>query len=117
MLNKREKSVIKAVLDLCSGKSTCLIAPTEILKKISYNIDISKRDFEEILKTLEYDGYLEIIESDNKGERIYCITITSKGQGFSRELIHYKRTIYFKLALTLITALIGFLVTKVLAIL
>ena len=114
MLNKREKSVLKIIIDLSAGKSTCLLSPTKILKRIPYSINISKRDFEDVLKTLEYDGYLELIESDSKGEKVYCITLTTKGQGFNRELIHYKRMIYFKLILTLVFALLSFVVTRIL---
>lgn len=117
MLNKKEKSVIKIIIDLSAGKSTCLIAPTEILKRIPYSLSMTKREFEDILKTLVYDGYIEFIESDNKGEKVYCITLTSKGQGFNRELIHYKRMIYFKLALTLGGALLGYIVTRILTML
>lgn len=117
MLNKKEKTVLKTILNLSAGKDACLISPTDILKRIPYNINISKRDFKDILQTLEYDGYLEIIESDNKGEKVYCITLTTKGQGFNRELIHYKRTIYFKIGLTLFTAVLGFVITKILTML
>ena len=42
MLNKKEKYVLKAILDLSGGKSTVLLPPIEILKRIPYNIDISK---------------------------------------------------------------------------
>jgi DNA-binding MarR family transcriptional regulator len=117
MLNKKEKSILKIILDLSSGKNVCLVSPTEVLKRIPYSLSVSKRDFEDILKTLEYDGYIELTESDKKGERIFCITITLKGQGFNRELIHYKRMIYFKLTLTLATALLGFIITRLLMIL
>lgn len=117
MLNKKEKYVFKAITDLSAGKNTFLVSPVEILKKIPYSLDITKRDFEDILKTLEYDGYFELINSDNKGEKVYCITITSKGQGFDRELVHYKRMIYFKIILTLLTAVLGFIVTKILTML
>lgn len=114
MFNKREKYIFKAIYDLSAGKSTCLISPTEILQKIPYNLDITKRDFEDILKTLEYDGYLELIISDNKGEKIYCVTLTAKGLGYNRELVHYKRMIYFKIIFTLSLALLSFIVTRLL---
>jgi predicted transcriptional regulator len=117
MLNRKEKSVLKVILDLSGGKTTCLIPPVEILKRISYSISLSKRDFEDILKTLQYDGYIELIETDNKGAKVYCITLTTKGQGFNRELIHYKRMIYFKLTLTLAGAVLGYIVTRILLLL
>ena len=113
MLNKKEKYVLKAILDLSGGKNTVLLAPVEILKRIPYNIGITKREFKDILKTLEYDGYFELIESDNKGELVYCITLTAKGQGFDRELLHYRRMVYFKVILTIATAILGFIVTRI----
>ena len=114
MLNKKEKYIFKAIYDSSAGKNTCLVSPTDILKRIPYNININKREFEDIVKTLEYDGYLELITSDNKGEKVYCITLTTKGLGFNRELVHYKRMIYFKIILTLSMALLSFIVTMVL---
>ncbi len=118
MLNKKEKFVLKAILDLSGGKSTVLLPPVEILKRIPYNISLSKRELKDILKTLEYDGYFELIESeDSKGERVYCIALTAKGQGFDRELLHYRRMVYFKIILTIATAILGFIVTRILMLL
>jgi predicted transcriptional regulator len=117
MLNKKEKYVLKTILDLSAGKSTCLLPPVEILSKIPYSINLTKKEFIDILKTLEYDGYLEFVESDSKGEKVLCITLSAKGLGFYREIIHYRRVIYFKLALTLVTAVLGFIITRILTML
>ena len=117
MFNKKEKYVLKTILDLSGGKNVCLLSPVEILSKIPFSINLTQKEFLSILKTLEYDGYLEFVESDSKGEKMLCITLTPKGQGFYRELIHYRRVIYFKLILTVATAILGFLITRLLTML
>lgn len=115
MLNKKEKHIFKAIFDIANGRETFLITPNEILHKIPFSVNVSRREFEDILKTLEYDGYLERIDSDKKGDKIYCLTLTNKGMGFDRELLRNKRTVYFKVVLTLATATLGVIVTKILS--
>lgn len=117
MLNKKEKYVLKTILDLSGSKSVVLLSPVEILSQIPFSINLTPKEFFGIMKTLEYDGYLEFVESDSKGEKMLCITLSAKGQGFYRELIHYRRVIYFKLILTIATAVLGFLVTRLLTML
>lgn len=117
MLSKKEKHVFKAIYELSAGRETFLITPTEVLTRIPFKINISRQEVENLIKTLIFDGYMELINSDKKGETIYCVTLTTKGFGFKRELVQHKRTIYFKIILTLATAVLGVIVTKLLSLL
>lgn len=115
MLSKKERKIFEVIFSLSAGRQTFLVTPHEILKQISYSINLTRREFEDILKTLVYDGYMELTPSDKKGEVIYCITLSTKGLGFDREILQYKRAIYFKVALTLATAIMGVIVTRLLS--
>lgn len=70
------------------------------------------------LRSLELDGYFELIESDRKGEPVFVVHMREAGRSFRRSDALRKRRIYYKIAVTLLcgalSALVGILVKSLL---
>lgn len=114
MLTKFEDKIMNAIYCSCKGKSGCLLTPDDILSLSGVRGSVNYEKLDKILDSLELDDYFDIIISDRKGEKVYCITLHEKGQGYTRQKTIIKRNLGFKLIITVIFALISFAVTFVL---
>ena len=74
---------------------------------------------ERIMHSLEIDGYFELVYSDRKGEKTYCIHMREAGLAFRRQDIQRKRDLIFRLLLAavcgLLSAAIGLLLKAILS--
>ena len=69
---------------------------------------------EAILRSLELDDYFDLIESDRKGERMFVITLHANGLAYKRTSQQMKRSIAFKIALSVAGAVVTFVVGRIL---
>ena len=69
---------------------------------------------EAILRSLELDDYFDLIESDRKGERMFVITLHANGFAYKRTSLQMKRSIAFKIGLSVAGAVITFVVGLIL---
>ena len=67
-----------------------------------------------LLKCLEMDDYLDVVSTERQEEKFYCVTLHGKGVGYQRELTQSKRQMWFRVAMSVMTAIFGFLITKIL---
>ncbi len=111
MLTPKERAVLLSVLDRCGDKSSCLVPPASLLPKRG---TITADRLNDILKALEYDGYIDVILSDRHGETVYCITLLAKAKGFRRERIQSERYLAGRILVAIISALITFAVGRLL---
>ncbi len=114
MLTKHERVVLKAVIDGCGEKSSCLVSPSNLLCRIPHGAGISEKRLSEILNCLEYDGYLSVILSDRHGEIVYCITLQQRGKGYKRESLQEKRYVASRVLLAVASAFITFTIGRLL---
>ena len=114
MLNRKEKAVMQFIYNQCLEKESCLISFTSLFNAVNQKKQISESELSKILTELEYDDYFDAIYSDKKGEKFIFITMHNKGKGFLRELKQIKRTLYFRIALSLGGAVLAFILTKIL---
>ncbi len=114
MLNRKEKIVMRFIYDECNNKESCLLPFEKLFSFVNERKDIDEQELNKILTDLEYDDYFDVIYSERKGEKFICITMHNKGKGFLRELKQFKRTLYFKIALSLGGAVLAFILTKIL---
>ncbi|MBD5636448.1 MAG: hypothetical protein HDP28_01320 [Clostridia bacterium] len=117
-LSKRENAVMSAVFQLSEGKERFLVAPYELLALLPPRQNFNEEKLYRTLRSLELDGYFELIESDRKGEPVFVVHMREAGRSFRRSDALRKRRIYYKIAVTLLcgalSALVGILVKSLL---
>ena len=107
MLNKKETALMRVIYKKTTkNKGMCLIRPVELMTEIPYDVEFRAEDLEPTIKALEYDEYIEIVESDKKGDFYYCITLSKKGFAFRRSeeqrLRNRRSSIVWKIVLTVL---------------
>ena len=91
-----------------------LVTPYEIIALLPPKGDWDEEKLERILRALELDGYFELIPSDRKGEKMYVIHLQAAGLAYKRSDYQRKRSIYFKIALAVGSAVITFVIGLIL---
>lgn len=109
---------MSAVFRLAEGKERFLVAPYELLALLPPRMNFNEEKLFSALRSLELDGYFELIESDRKGEPVFVVHMKEAGRSFRRSDALRKRRIYYKIAVTLLcgalSALVGILVKSLL---
>ena len=107
-----------AIFLLSQGKERFLVSPYEILAILpekSYDED----KLERVMRTLELDGYFELILSDRKGEKTYVVHMREAGLSFRRQDVKRRRDLVVRLLLAavcgLLSAAIGLLLKAILS--
>ena len=107
-----------AVFQLSEGKERFLVAPYELLAVLPPKLHFDEGKLYATLRSLELDGYFELIESERKGERMFVIIMREAGRSFKRSDALRRRKMYYKIAVTLLcgvlSALVGILVKSLL---
>lgn len=114
MLTKNEDKIMSAIYSAANGKQSCLLTPDDILSISGARGEVNYKTLDGILEALELDDYFDMIISDRKGEKVYCITLHAKGLGYKRRKTIIKRNLSYKLAVTVVFALLSFLITLLL---
>lgn len=116
-LNRRESEVMAAVFALSDGKERFLVSPFEILAVLPPKADYDEEKLERVLHGLELDGYFDLISSERKGERVYVVHMREAGLSFQRSGAKRKRSLFFRLAVTvlcgILSAAVGILLKKI----
>ena len=109
---------MSAVFQLSEGKERFLAAPYELLALLPPRMNFNEEKLSRALRSLELDGYFELIESDRKGERVFVVHMREAGRSFRRSDALRKRRMYYKIAVTLLcgalSALVGIVVKSLL---
>ena len=108
MLTKTESKVMDAVFSRCEGKVSELISPVDLCRMAGGSVSLS--NLENTLSALSQDGYFDMIYSDRHGETVYCITLTEKGKAHKRNKKVFKRNLIFRLGLTIVLAIVSFVI-------
>ena len=112
MLNKKESALMRVIYKKTTrNKGMCLIRPVDLMVGISYGLDFKAEDLEPTMKALVYDEYIDLVESDKKGDFYYCITLLKKGFAFQRSEEQRLRARRSKIISKVLLALLGGLVT------
>ncbi|HCJ01483.1 MAG TPA: hypothetical protein DIC18_01215 [Clostridiales bacterium] len=112
MLNKKESALMRVIYKKTTrNKGMCLIRPVELMVGISYGLDFKEEDLEPTMKALIYDEYIDLVESDKKGDFYYCITLLKKGFAFQRSEEQRLRARRSKIISKVLLALLGGAVT------
>ena len=108
-----------AIFLLSQGKEHFLASPYEILALLPEKGKYDEEMLERILHSLEIDGYFELIDSERKGEKTYCIRMRAAGLAFRRQDIQRRRDLVLRLLFAavcgLLSATIGLLLKAILS--
>lgn len=114
MLNKQENEVMRAVYGMCDGRESCLVSPMEIMSILPERRKYTPEKVDAILRSLELDDYFDLIESERKGEKMYVITLHDNGMAYERSRRQVRRSIAFKVGLSVLGAVVTFAVGMIL---
>lgn len=116
MLNRTEHEVMSVIYGLCAGEGRCLIFPREVLSHFARKKSaFTEEKLEKVMRALELDGYFELLSSDRKGEKMYVITLRSKGYAFRRLYEQERRRFFLKIGWAVASAAIAFFVGMILS--
>lgn len=101
---------MKYLLSVCGSKDTCLLTPLDLCHSFEPKYTVNEVELESILEGLTQENYISIVNSDKKGELVYCITISVKGKSFIREQKNIKINWSVAITRTIILAIISFIV-------
>lgn len=113
MLTKTENRIMSAISDLCREKPSVLISPSDLIK-IADAKGLTQDKLDCTLGDLASDGYFDLVFSDRRGEKVYCIILTEKGRGYTRSVKQMKRNLLFKIGLSAALAVFSFLIGLIL---
>lgn len=105
-LSKRENEVMSAVFSLSQGKERFLVFPYELLALLPEK-KFDEASLERALYSLELDGYFELVLSDRKGEKTYCIHMKEAGLDYRRSDVRRRRSLIFRLIVTAVCGLLS----------
>ena len=110
MLNRRENQVMHTVYALCAEKGICVISLEEILALLPKRGKYNEAQLERILSALALDSYFELLSSERNGEKMYVISLRANGYAYPRYALQERRNAALKVAWTVVSAVIAFLV-------
>ncbi len=108
MLTSHENKVMQEVFCLCKNTGNCLVAEKDLQNLTKY------KDVEKILKSLELDGYFELLSSERKGEKMYVLSLKQKGYAYKRISTQEKRAVLLKTLWSVCSGVLAFLVGVIL---
>lgn len=109
MLNRCENDVMRAVYCLCDGTDGCLISPLDIMSILPVNRKYSQERLDDALNALQTDGYLDVISSERKGEKMYVISLKENGLAYKRHEKQRRRDVLYKIFLAMVGAIATFI--------
>ena len=111
MLNRLETRIMAYLFMRCRGKRTVLINPQEIIDGIAPKFEITRKQLELHMKNIVFDGYLDYSHSDNKGNLVYVVTLTTRGEAFQRERDERVKRRWHSLGWKVLLAVVAFAVS------
>ena len=106
-LSPKENEVMAAVFSLSQGKERFLVSPYELLNVLPGRAGFDEEKLERVLKTLELDGYFELILSERKGEKTYVVHMREEGLAFRRQDVKRRRDLAIRLLLACLCGLLS----------
>ena len=107
-----------AVFRLSEGKERFLVAPYELMSHLPARLNFDEGKLYATLRSLEMDGYFELVESERKGEKVLVFIMHDLGRAYQRNDRQRRRRACYKIAVTLLcgalSALVGLLVKSLL---
>ena len=114
MLKKKEELVLKVLSDNSYKGEACLIGKEAIVEFCKNEKIVNLNNVEEIVKTLYVNDYIDVVLSNKKNERLYCVTILKKGKNYKHEKTKEINAIKNRILVAVICAFVSFIVGRIL---
>lgn len=111
MLSRYQNAVMNAVYALCDGTDGCLVSPLDIMSIMPSGAKNTAERLDGALDALESGGYLEVISSERRGEKMYVISLRPDGAEYVRSAKKRRRDIAYKIFLAFVGAVATFIFT------
>ena len=108
-----KKKILIFLTRLCKERQSVLISPADLLNNLSVN-DLGQDALEKKVVELSDEGYYDLVYSDRRGEKVYCITLLEKGKSYFRKEKIERQNLVKRLFLTIGFAVVSFLVGVIL---
>lgn len=113
-LNKKQRAVMNVIFrEAQKNDGLCILSPDDILSAIPYKTEFAEEELPTTVNALKLDGYIEYEEATKKGEKVYCISLTTAGEGYEREKKRDRIKVYKKLAVVVGTAILGVIIKQI----
>ncbi len=107
-MNRYENDVMSAVYSLCDGTDGCLVSPIDIMSILPVGRKHNAERIDDALNALKLDGYLDVITSVRKGEKMYVISLKENGMAYKRSARQKQKDVLFKIFLAFVGAVATF---------
>ena len=113
MLENVKKKILTFLTKLCKERQSVLISPTDLLNNLNAN-GLGQESLEKKVVELSNEGYFDLVYSDRRGEKVYCITLLEKGKSYFRKERIERQNLVKRFFLTIGFAVLSFLVGVIL---
>ena len=113
MLENSKKRIIAFLTKLSKDRQSVLISPADLLANLNLN-ELKEEGLEKKVVELSNEGFFDLIYSDRRGEKVYCITLLEKGKSYFRKERIERQNLVKRFFLTIGFAVLSFLVGVVL---
>jgi len=114
MLTKPESKVMDFIYENARDKKTVMFAPKQILSAILPKHEITVKQLDSIMRNLALDGYIDVRNSEKKGNQVYVVTMKLRGEAWTRERAEATRRVVRRIGFQVALACIGFAITYLL---
>lgn len=109
MLTRYESEVMSAVYSLCDGDGECLVSHSDIASVLPVGRKNTPEKIDDALTALKTDGYIDVIPSLRKGEKMYVICLKENGLAYPRTVKQKRRDFVFRIFLAFVGAFATFI--------
>lgn len=95
----------------CRGKKTVLLTPKEILQSLLPKHELTAKQLDGHMRNLALDGYIDVHNSDNKGQLVYVVNLKLRGEAYQREKAERRKKLWFSLGWKIILTFVGIGIT------
>ena len=113
MLESGKKKILIFLTRLCKDRPSVLISPTDLTNNLG-NIELNQEGVEKKVVELSDEGYFDLVYSDRRGEKVFCITLLEKGKSYFRKEKIERQNLVKRFFLTIGFAVLSFLVGVIL---
>ena len=114
MLSKTEKEVLKIINDNANISGSALMSAEIISACASKKVKLNAEAVERTLKSLEVNGYVDVVNTYKKDIPYYCIVLSERGKNYLLVCKEDARVIKSKIFLAVLGAVISFLIGRIL---
>ena len=118
MLNKVESKTMNYIYEKCKDKKSILITPKELLVALMPKMELTAKEMDAVMKNLVLDEYIELVDGNKSGNKVYIVALTIKGAAYDRERHAAKmmrlKSLGWKVLLTVVGVVLATILTRIL---